>query len=96
MPDGGDHGEVFQRVIRQLLEYRCAHRICIVKQHEGVAIGFRFGDRFVATMPPALGRLSMIICWPIASLIFCMTARDVMSPTPPGPNGTSRRMGLLG
>jgi hypothetical protein len=47
-------------------------------------------------MPPALGRLSMMICWFIASLIFCMTARDVMSPTPPGPKGTSRRIGFVG
>ncbi|MNC88225.1 hypothetical protein D3C83_40200 [compost metagenome] len=50
----------------------------------------------VAMMPPALGRLSMTTCWPSDTLIFCATARAVMSPTPPGPNGTRKRIGRVG
>src|SRR5262245_61721362 len=58
--------------------------------------GSAFATISVATTPPAPGRLSMMICWPIWSLIFCATTRAVMSPTPPGPNGTRKRIGLDG
>src|SRR5687767_12973531 len=47
-------------------------------------------------MPPAPGRLSVITCCPSNSLIFCATTRAVMSPTPPGPNGTRKRIGRDG
>ena len=49
-----------------------------------------------ATMPPAPGRFSITTGWPKPSAIFCATVRAVKSATPPAPNGTTMRKGLLG
>src|SRR5256885_1839646 len=48
-----------------------------------------------ATMPPALGLLSMMTGWPSCEASFCATTREVTSATPPAPKGTTMRMGLF-
>src|SRR5262245_34423868 len=47
-------------------------------------------------MPPAPTRLSTITGWCQASASFCATARAVMSVLPPGENGTTILIALLG
>src|SRR3954469_2846664 len=47
-------------------------------------------------MPPAPGMLSTTICWPSASVNLGAMVRVVMSATPPGPKGSTIRIGLFG
>ena len=47
-------------------------------------------------LPPAPGRLSTTACSFHASAIFCAAARARMSVVPPGGNGTTMRIGLVG
>src|SRR5512143_2468623 len=47
-------------------------------------------------LPPAPGRLSTMTCCPHASVSFCPTSRARMSVAPPGGNGTTIRIGLVG
>ena len=49
-----------------------------------------------ARMPPALGRFSITTCWPVRSVSFWPASRMVMSARPPGPNGTTMRIGWSG
>ena len=49
-----------------------------------------------ARMPPAPGMFSTTTCCPRPSLIFGAMVRVVMSATPPGPNGSTMRTGLVG
>ncbi|MOA26632.1 hypothetical protein D3C78_1474400 [compost metagenome] len=49
-----------------------------------------------ATMPPAPGLFSITTAWPSVSPIFWATTRAVTSATPPAPNGTTMRTGLVG
>jgi hypothetical protein len=48
------------------------------------------------SVPPAPPRLSTTNCWPIASAIRSVTMRATMVVLPPGGNGTTRVMGLVG
>ena len=55
-----------------------------------------FATKSPATIPPALGLLSITTACPKLSDSFCATARAVKSATPPAPNGTMILSGLLG
>jgi hypothetical protein len=58
--------------------------------------GLAEATAWLATMLPALGRLSMTTGWPSRRLSASPTARAVMSAMPPGAKGTSSWIGLSG
>src|SRR4051794_17429944 len=47
-------------------------------------------------LPPAPGRLSTMMLWPIAVVIFSASMRAIRSPALPGGKGTTKRIGFAG
>jgi hypothetical protein len=47
-------------------------------------------------MPLAPGLFSTTKGWPVLSSMYLPISREVMSPEPPGANGTMMRMALVG
>jgi hypothetical protein len=58
--------------------------------------GGLFATARVATVPPAPGRFSMMICAPSLSLILSATLRATVLALPPGANGMTSVIGRLG
>ena len=58
--------------------------------------GVAFATMAVPIVPPAPVRFSITTGCPQFSLIFCAMMRASVSVPPPGENGTTKRIGLVG
>jgi hypothetical protein len=54
------------------------------------------GQMLCPMFVPAPGRLSTMTCWLRYSVSFAASSLALMSTPPPGVNGTTRRIGLVG